>query len=422
MANPVIGIICLLLLSFYDPSLIIYRIGFVNEIALALIGLLFIANHDAILNLLFLPFKKGAARLIYCAFWSSWALYFLVHSVVGLTSIGFASSRLIRILFVILFFLNIRKFWQFKIYLRLLILLAVFYSVTSVLFHVVTQLSGVPNAVIVHVPVVDVDFADLGIFGYMWPTNYRFPMRLAGVVIYRISSFFNESAAFAFFLEPILFYALFLRAQSKYKVSYTVACVIIICGLIASTSVAGLVSVLVSFVVLWLCRERSLLKKTFLGGFAVLVLYGFFQSGVGVLDDIVSTKQGTIELEATGLEHGLGLLHGFTLLVGSGYDFVRDDFYVSANAFLSNLQRGGLLGLILFSSSVLLIIAQWWRIGFRKLMNEGGWVGFALLPNFVHLGIKVTYEFTFIYLINFSLVFWYLVHIRAKNSTIVCSS
>jgi len=101
---------------------------------------------------------------------------------------------------------------------------------------------------------------------------------------------------------------------------------------------------------------------------------------------------------------------------------MRDDFYVSANAFLSNLQRGGLLGLAFFATSLLLIIAQWWRIGIGKLIHEDGWIGFALLPNFVHLGIKVTYEFTFIYLINYSLVFWYLAHVRAKNSTIVCSS
>jgi hypothetical protein len=422
MANPVVGVICLLMLSFYDPSLIIYRVGFVNEIALALIGLLFIANHDRILGLLFMPFKREKARMLYCAFWLAWAAYFLAHALLGLTSIGFAASRVVRIAFAILFFLNIRKFWEFKLYLRLLVLLAVFYSLTSIAFHVVTMLSGVPAVTFVHIPVVDVDFADMGIFGYMWPTNYNFPMRLGGLVIYRVSSYFNESAAFAFFLEPILLYALYLRAQSRHKLVYSAACAIIAGGLAASTSAAGMVAVLVSFLVLWLFRESGWGSKILLGGIAFLVVYGFFQSGAGVLEDVLSSKQGTIDLETAGVERGLSLLHGFALAVGTGYDFVSGGFYVSANAFLSNLQRGGVVGLAFFACSLLLMAVLWWRIGIRTLLSEKQWVAFALLPNFVHLGIKVTYEFTFIYLINYSLIFWYLDHVRAKNSTIVSSS
>lgn len=416
MANWVIGGISLLLFSFYDPSLIIYRIGLVNEIALSLIGLLFIANHERVLGLLFTPFRSQKLTAVYCGFWLAWALYFVFHAAIGLTSPGFAASRLIRIFFVILFFLNVRSFDNFKRYLRALVVLAVVYSATSIAFHVVTLLHAVPRATIVNIPVLELDYVDLGIFGYMWPTNYYFPMRVGDFTIFRLSSFFNESAAFAFFLEPSLLYVLFLRANSPNKLLYSAAFLVIGCGIVASTSAAGIISVLLAFVVLWLVAQEGVFKKGAVGVLAVLLAYGFFASGLGVMEDVFSSKQGTIDLEAEGLERTMGSLHGIALVLGTGYDFLKGDFYISANAFLSNLQRGGVIGLAFFAGSLLLMARLWFALGAKKLLDGRHWAAFALLPAFIHLGIKVTYEFTFIYLINFSLVFWYLNYLREQNS------
>lgn len=414
MANYLVGIVSLLILSFYDPSLVIYSFGFVNEIALAIIGLLMIVNSKRSLNLIFEPLRN--ARMVYCSFWFLWGLYFLMHAVLGLTSFGFASSRFVRMIFAALFFLNIRTPNQARSYLYLLVALGCFYSITSCAFHFMTMTYGPPAVKIVHIPVVDVDFADLGIFGYMWPTNFNFPMQIHGSTLYRISSYFNESAAFAFFLEPILFYVLYLRSRSSVKIGYSIVFIIISMGLLASTSAAGLVAVFVSFLLLRFAQAEGVLKKIAFSGLIFIIVYGFYQSGIGAIEDVLNSKQGTIGLESEGLERGMGLLHGAALIVGTGYDFAHDDFYVSSNALLSNLQRGGVIGLLLLLSSFLLILSKWWKIGIRKLLKEKQWAAFAMLPLFVHLCIKVTYEFTFIYLINYALVYWYLTNAQPAKA------
>lgn len=414
MANYLFGVISLLVLSFYDPSLVIYRFGFVNEIALVIIALLLFANFFDSLNLLFAPLRS--AKFIFCAFWLMWGMYFLMHAALGLTSFGFASSRFVRIVFAALFFLNIRTKNQADTYLRILVGLGFFYSATSCIFHFMTITYGAPRASIVHIPVVDVDFADLGIFGYMWPTNYYFPMQIHGATLYRISSYFNESAAFAFFLEPLLFYVLYLRSRASIKFGYSIVFLVISLGIVASTSAAGLVAVFVSFLVLRFLRAQGAFRKIAFSALIFIIIYGFYQSGIGAIDDILSSKQGTIALESEGLDRGMGLLHGLSLIVGTGYDYVRDDFYVSSNAILSNLQRGGVIGLLFLLSSFLMIVVQWLRIGFKNLLNAKHWAAFALLPAFVHLCIKVTYEFTFIYLINYALVYWYLSYLQQTKT------
>lgn len=415
MANLLLGIVALIAFSFYDPSLIIYQVGMVNEIAVGLIGALALFNHDKVIGLLFVSWRRQRALTAFCALWLVWALYFLVHSAIGLTSFGFSASRVIRIAFIILFFFNIRKYWHLISYIKVVVVFALAYSLLSILFHLVTFNFGVPAATLTHIPVVDLDYADLGIYGYMWPNNYRFPMRLGGMAIYRTGSFFNESAAFAFFLEPALFYVLHLRASARYKFAYSAAFLVILLGIVASTSVAGLVAVILSFLVLVLFLKVGIGKRIGAGIAVAFGVYLFMSSGVGVLDSVLTTKQATLGLEAEGLERGMGLLHGMTLLTGTGYDFIKDeDMYVSSNAVLSNLQRGGLIGLVFFGLTMLVILKQLWSAKPAELIRHGRWAAFALLPNFIHMVIKVNYEFTFIYLINFSLVYWYLNYVRAN--------
>ncbi|WP_426208418.1 hypothetical protein [Massilia sp. TWP1-3-3] len=415
MANLLLGIVALIAFSFYDPSLIIYQIGMVNEIAVGLIGALALFNHDKVIGLLFLSWRRQRALTVFCAVWLVWALYFVAHSAMGLTSFGFAATRVIRIGFIILFFFNIRKYWHLTSYIRVVVVFAVTYSVLSIVFHLVTLNFGIPAATLTHIPVVDLDYADLGIYGYMWPNNYSFPMRFGKVAIYRTGSFFNESAAFAFFLEPALFYVLHLRASARYKFAYSAAFVVILLGIVASTSVAGLAAVILSFLVLVLFLNIGIGKRIGAGLAVAFGVYLFMYSGAGVLDSVLTTKQATLALEAEGLERGMGLLHGMALLTGTGYDFIIDeDMYVSANAVLANLQRGGLIGLAFFALTILMMLKQLWSANPAKLMQHGRWAAFAMLPNFIHMVIKVNYEFTFIYLINFSLVFWYLNYVRAN--------
>lgn len=415
MAHLLLGIVALIAFSFYDPSLIIYQVGMVTEIAVGLIGALALFNYDKVIGLLFLSWRRQRALTVFCGVWLVWALYFVVHSAMGLTSFGFSASRVIRILFIILFFFNIRKYWHLVSYMKVVVALAVTYSVISIVFHLVTLNFGVPPATLTFIPVFEQFYADLGIYGYMWPNNYDFPMRFGTVAIYRTGSFFNESAAYAFFLEPTLFYVLHLRATARFKLPYSTAFVVILLGIFASTSVAGLVAVILSFLVLVLFLKVGLGKRIAAGIAVVLGAYVFMYSGVGVLDSVMSTKQGTLALEAEGLERGLGLLRGMALITGTGYDYIIDeDMYVSANAVLSNLQRGGLIGLAFFALSLLLILKQLWSAKPAELIRRGGWAAFAMLPNFIHMVIKANYEFTFIYLINFALVYWYLNYVRAN--------
>ncbi len=401
----------------YDPCLLAYFIPGVKIIPVFIILALITFSYNPIKHTSSLSsiLKRDNILLIILA---TWSLYFAFHAIIlQKTTLEFSLSRIIRIIFFIFLIGNIYNIQYAHKYSKLLIIYGSLVSAYAIAAAIFLSLDFYGTTSLISVPELKVEYLFSPWFGFIWPELYVNHFEIGDFKIYRIFTIFNEPAALSFFLEPLVFYSYYFYTITN-KHRYLISCILIICGIISSTSLNGILSIIMTAIAILAIKSKN--KLVVLIPLALLIFIAIIIT-VKIDYSIISTfvyaeqKLKTIDQEILFFQTGMSMLtSGNDIIFGNGYDFVQNTDFVSANVLLSNLQRGGLVGVLFVIMTFIVYIGE-----LKKHLNtESPAVYFAcaLLPNIFHLLLKAHYEFTFIYLINYAIVYSFINYMEEGNS------